>query len=105
MRGCAVASRGSAAAAPTEGRRPAARRCVAASPAAGAASASVMKHARPPPAVASFAALLALAAGCGGEESHEHEVSDFGSLAECEAHYEAEGRDADEIAELCAGLT
>ncbi len=104
MRGCAAATRGSAAAAPTEGRQPAARRCVAASPAAEAASAPRVKHPLPPPAVACFAAFLGLAA-CGGEESHEHEASEFASLAECEAHYEAEGHDADEIAELCAGLT
>jgi hypothetical protein len=41
---------------------------------------------------------------CGGEESHEHDTSEFASVAECEAHYEEEGRDAAEIAELCEGL-
>lgn len=63
-----------------------------------------MKHPLPLSAVACFA-VLAIAAACGGEESHEHEASEFASLAECEAHYEAEGHDADELAELCAGLT
>lgn len=41
---------------------------------------------------------------CGEEESHEHDASEFASLAECEAHYEEEGHDAAEIAELCEGL-
>jgi len=41
---------------------------------------------------------------CGEEETHEHDPSEFTSLAECEAHYEEEGHDAAEIAELCEGL-
>jgi hypothetical protein len=47
---------------------------------------------------------LSLVCACGAEEAHEHDTEDFDSLAECQAHYEDEGHDADEIAELCEGL-
>jgi len=46
-----------------------------------------------------------LAAACGEEDTHEHDAEDFATLAECQAHYEEEGHSADEITELCAGLT
>ncbi len=48
--------------------------------------------------------LLSPMLACGEEETHEHDPSEFKSLAECEAHYEEEGHDAAEIAELCEGL-
>lgn len=48
--------------------------------------------------------LLSPLVACGEEESHEHDAGEFASLAECEAHYEEEGHDAAEIAELCEGL-
>jgi len=56
------------------------------------------------PRIASFAFITSVVVACGGEESHEHDASEFESLAECEAHYEEEGHDAAEIAELCEGL-
>jgi hypothetical protein len=49
--------------------------------------------------------LVALLGACGEEDTHEHVAEDFATLAECQAHYEEEGHSADEITELCAGLT
>lgn len=51
------------------------------------------------------AVLGLLGSACGEEDPHEHEAEDFATLAECQAHYEEEGHSADEITELCAGLT
>lgn len=48
---------------------------------------------------------MVVLAGCGDEEPHTHDTEDFADFAECEAHYQDEGHDDDEIAELCEGLT
>ena len=50
-------------------------------------------------------AFICTLTACCEETPHEHDTDDFDSLADCEAHYEEEGHDAEEITELCEGLT